>query len=169
MPAAVGRSSRIEEPRCVPDGRTTQEVYMSGQFVQQYPLGALPASAQGIGTFPGPFHSQAFAQPSVPYPFGNAAGFGGYGAALLQPPPQQIVQSLLIVPQQLQHLLQLAQIQQHQVQYLLQSIPQQLQQLQQQLAHQPALQPFTPHQGWGVQQIPPGFSQPFGAQPGYVM
>jgi len=134
---------------------------MSGQFAQQQnPWGTFPVSAQGIGTFPGTFQSQAFAQPFVPSPFGNVASspFGGSGASLPQPPLQQIVQSLLLVPQQLQHLLQLAQIQQHQVQYLLQSIPQQLQQLQQQLVHQPAFQPFTP-----------GLSQPFGAQPGYLM
>jgi hypothetical protein len=139
---------------------------MSGQFAQQHPWGAFPTSAPGVGTFPGALQSQAGPQPFMPNPFGNVGSspFGGYGASLPQQPLQQIVQSLLIVPQQLQHLLHLAQIQQHQVQYLLQSIPQQLQQLQQlqqvhqQLGHQSAFQPFTPH-----------LSQPFGAQAGYVM
>ena len=133
---------------------------MTGQFAQQNPYGAFPVSAQGVGTFPGPFQSQAFAQPFVPNPFGNVAPspLGGYGTTSAQQQPiQQIVQSLLIVPQQLQHLLQLAQIQQQQVQYLLQSIPPQLQQLQQ-LVHPSAFQPFTP-----------GISQSFGAQAGYVM
>jgi hypothetical protein len=119
---------------------------MSGQFAQQNPWGAFP-------------------QPYMPNPFGNVQS-SQFGGSFPQQPLQQIVQSLLIVPQQLQHLLQLAQLQQQQVQYLLQSIPQQLQQLHHQLAHQSA---FTPHQAWGIPQIPPGISQPFGAQAGYVM
>jgi hypothetical protein len=132
---------------------------MSGPFAQQYPWGASPYTAQGIAT-PGAFQSQTFAQPFATLPFGNSASsqFSGHGTSFGQPPLQQIVQSLLVVPQQLQHLLQLAQMQQHQVQYLLQSIPQQLQQLQQQLVLQPGFQSFAPHQ-----------AQPFGAQPGYLM
>jgi hypothetical protein len=115
--------------------------------------------------------SGSFAQPFATLPFGNItpSQFSGYGTPLAQPPLQQIVQSLLVVPQQLQHLLQLAQIQQHQVQYLLQAIPQQLQQLQQQLAFQPGFQSLAPHQPFGIPQISFGTSQPFGAQPGYLM
>jgi hypothetical protein len=135
---------------------------MSGSFAQQNPWGASPFTGQGIGTFPGAFQpsqAQAFAQPFATLPFGNVgpSQFSGHGTPFAQPPLQQIVQSLLVVPQQLQHLLQLAQIQQHQVQYLLQAIPQQLQQLQQ-VVLQPGFQPFAPHH-----------AQPFGAQPGYVM
>src|SRR5215207_4110279 len=122
---------------------------MSGPFAQQYPWGHVPGS----------FQSQAYAQPFATLPFGNLAPgqFSGHGTHFAQPPLQQIVQSLLVVPQQLQQLLQLAQIQQHQVQYLLQSIPQQLQQLQQlqqQLAPQPGFQSFAPHQALGISQIP---------------
>jgi hypothetical protein len=112
-----------------------------------------------------------FGQFAQQHPFGNLtpSPFGGFAASSSQQPLQQIVQSLLIVPQQLQHLLQLAQIQQQQVQYLLQTIPQQLLQLHQQVGHQSAFQPFGAHQAWGAPQIPPGISQPFGAQAGYLM
>jgi hypothetical protein len=139
---------------------------MSGLFAQQNPWGASPQPVQGIGTFPGALQPQAFAS----LPFGNVTPtqFSGYGTPSAQPPLQQIVQSLLVVPQQLQHLLQLAQIQQQQVQYLLQAIPQQLQQLQQQLAH-PGFQSFASQHTLGLPQIPFAGFQPFGAQPGYLM
>ena len=128
---------------------------MSGLFAQQNPWGASPQLAQGFGTYPGALQSQAFAT----LPFGNAPSqFSGYGTPLAQPPLQHIVQSLLVVPQQLQQLLQVAQFQQQQVQHLLQSIPQQIQQLQQLLVHQSGFQSFAPQQ-----------TQPFGAQPGYLM
>ena len=128
---------------------------MSGLFAQQNPWGASPQQLQGFATLP----------------FGNIAPsqFSGYGTPLAQPPLQHIVQSLLVVPQQLQQLLQLAQFQQQQVQHLLQSIPQQLQQLQQQLVLQSGSQSFAPHHTLGIPQIPFPGSQPFGAQPGYLM
>jgi hypothetical protein len=149
---------------------------MSGLFPQVIPTGPSPFTAQGIGTFPGPFQPQALATNALgnyaPIQFSAQSPFNApspFNASFAQQPLQQIVQSLLIVPQQLQQLLQLAQIQQQQVQYLLQSIPQQIQQLQQQLVHQPGFQSFTPHQPWGTAQSPLGTSQPFGPQTGHVM
>jgi len=140
---------------------------MSGLFAQQNPWGGSPQPVQGFGTYPGALQSQAFAS----LPFGNAATsqFSGYATPLAQPPLQHIVQSLLVVPQQLHQLLQLTQFQQQQVQHLLQSIPQQIQQLQQLLVHQSGFQSFSPQQTLGIPPIPFAGSQPFGAQPGYLM
>lgn len=140
---------------------------MSGLFAQQNPWGASPQYAQGSGTYPGALQSQALAT----LPLGNVAPsqFSGYGTPPAQPPLQHIVQSLLVVPQQLQQLLQLAQFQQQQVHQLLQSIPQQIQQLQQLLVLQSGSQSSAPHHTLGIPQIPFAGSQPFGGQPGYLM
>jgi hypothetical protein len=135
---------------------------MSGTFAHPNPWGVSPFGAQGISPFPGALQSQSlYGQPFATTPFGGygTIPIGGYGTAIAQQPLQQTVQSLQIVPQQLQQLLQLAQAQQQLLQYLLQLIPQQLQQLQQQSLAQTGLQSFAPHQVF----------QPFGAQAGYVM
>jgi hypothetical protein len=131
----------------------------------QIPWGLSPSSAVSVNPLAAQqlYGQSPFAASTIPNPYGSH-------------PIQQVQQLLQIVPQQLQHLLQLQYLQQHQLQQLhqiLQLIPAQLQQLVQfvpqhiqqaqpfaQFAGAPGLQGPTP---WGVS------PQIFGAQPNYVM
>jgi hypothetical protein len=118
------------------------------------PFGSSPFGGMNIGPF------------TVP--------FAGPSALSLSPAVQQIVQLLQIVPQQLQHLLQLEYLQQQQLQQLqqvVQLLPAQFAHLQQLIQYVPQhaqqIQPFAPAlpavSPWGVS------PQIVGAQPGYVM
>jgi hypothetical protein len=117
----------------------------SGFPVQSTPWSASPYGVQGIGSYS-----------SAQLPYGGQ---------------QPILQSLQILPQQIQQLQQVLQIQQQQLQQVLQIVPAQLQQLQQviqfvpqqlqQLAQLVAQQQFGGAQGLTPGQM--GQSQGFGA------
>jgi hypothetical protein len=131
--------------------------------------GDVMSTAFGIGS-PSGFPVQSTPWSASPY---GAQGIGSYSAAQLPYSGQQpILQSLQILPQQIQQLQQLAYIQQQQLQQVLQIVPAQLQQLQQviqfvpqqlqQLAQLVAQQQF----GGGAQGLTAGQmgqSQGFGA------
>ena len=125
---------------------------MAGPFAQSNPWSASP----GLGGFA----PQSYLQSTTPF---GTPGMQGQQSGLqaLQP----ILQSLHVVPYQLQHLAQLAQIQQQQVQYLLQTLPQQIQQLA--LVIQASGQQTAGPQGFNPLLQQTGLPQPF--TPGYVM
>jgi hypothetical protein len=139
----------------------TKEVAMAGTAFAGVPttqfgqLSPAPYGAYGYGANPFGMQASPYSQPFAQSPF----GYGGASPFGTQSQPTfQHLQSLHVIPQQLQQLLylqqhialqlqQLSQIvphQLHQVQQLLQLLPQQIQQLQQQLLWQSSgIQPLT--------------------------
>ena len=127
------------------------------------PWGVSPLGHQGLGINPYAFQQYTQNQPLISAQLGSV-GIPAQG----QQPVQQILSLLQVVPQQLQHLQQLAYVQLQalqQAQQTIQLLPGQLQQLQQLSAYgqSAGAGSFPATSPWGIG------PQPFGAQPTHVM